>query len=364
MEKKNLSDLIDALQTLIPEARENNDLFVKTFFKTIVKGLEKDKYVKVKGFGTFKVISVSPRESVDINSGERIEIKGHSKITFTPDAEVREAVNSPFAHLQSVVINEGTDISQMDTTDNEAIDEIHKGMQTETNEVSVEEEPTEKVEEISDNVDEQKPNEDDVPEDSQEQEGVSEDAVSVEESINTEGEEEVDEESNTDNDEVVARKEENNKRKFVVAIMVTAILGFAVGFLVAEFVPNLHGQNEAISSVATPPTAKIKVVKPKAAVRTMKKDTVVAVEAKKKEIAKSPIMPVEKGDSYAIVGIKTVHELKAGENITRLAKQIYGSKELVKYIIRFNGIENPDMITVGTKLKIPELQPVAKLSKQ
>lgn len=360
MEKKNLFDLIDALQTLITEARENNDLFVKTFFKTIVKGLEKDKYVKVKGFGTFKVISVSPRESVDINSGERIEIKGHSKITFTPDAEVREVVNSPFAHLQSVVINEGTDISQMDTTDNEAIDEIHKGMQTETNEVSGEEEPTEKVEEISDNVDEQKPNEDVVTEDSQEQEGVSEDAVSVEESINTE----VGEESDTDNDEAVARKEENNKRKFVVAITVTAILGFAVGFLVAEFVPNFHGQNEAISSVATPPTAKIKVVKPKAAVRTMKKDTVVAVEAKKKEIAKAPIMPVEKGDSYAIVGIKTVHELKAGENITRLAKQIYGSKELVKYIIRFNGIENPDMITVGTKLKIPELQPVAKLSKQ
>lgn len=355
MEKKNLSDLIDALQALSPEARESNDLFVKTFFRTIVKGLEKDKYVKVKGFGTFKVISVSPRESVDINSGERIEIKGHSKITFTPDAEVREAVNSPFAHLQSVVINEGTDISQMDATDNEVIDKIHRGIQKERDEVSVEEDSTKKAEEISDNVDEQDSKEDVVAEDSQEQESVSENTVSGEENTNTENEEDVDEE------EDITNKERNYKKKFVAAIIVTAILGFAVGFVVAEYaIPNLRSQDKAATSIVK--TTK-KVVKSNTAIRTLKTDTAVA-KVKKQENVKAPIMPVQKGDGYAIVGTKTIHELKAGENITRLAKQIYGSKELVKYIIRFNSIENPDLIPLGTKLKIPELQPIAQQPKQ
>lgn len=356
MEKKNLSDLIDALQALSPEARESDDLFVKTFFRTIVKGLEKDKYVKVKGFGTFKVISVSPRESVDINSGERIEIKGHSKITFTPDAEVREAVNSPFAHLQSVVINEGTDISQMDATDNEAIDKIHRDIQKERDEISAEENSTKKAEETLDNADEQDSKEDIVAEDSQEQESVSEDAVSGEENANAENEEDVDD----DEEEAITTKEKNYKKKFVAAIVVTAILGFAVGFVVAEYaIPNLRGQDKA----ATPIVKTKKVVKSNTAIRALKTDTAVA-KAKKQENVKAPIMPVQKGDSYAIVGTQTIYELKAGENITRLAKQIYGSKELVKYIIRFNGIENPDLIPLGTKLKIPELQPIAQQPKQ
>ena len=66
-------------------------------------------------------------------------------------------------------------------------------------------------------------------------------------------------------------------------------------------------------------------------------------------------MPTVDGDTYMITGEQEVHVLKQGENITQLAKQIYGRKSFAKYIIRFNNISDPDMITVGTKLRIPKL---------
>ena len=68
-------------------------------------------------------------------------------------------------------------------------------------------------------------------------------------------------------------------------------------------------------------------------------------------------MPIVTGDKYIIIGEQEPHILKQGENITRIAKQTYGSRELAKYIIRFNNISNPDIVPVGTKLKIPKLAP-------
>lgn len=73
--------------------------------------------VKVKGLGTFKVTSVSPRESVDVNSGERIVINGHNKITFTPDVVLCDRVNRPFAQFETVVVNDGVDFSDIDGKD-------------------------------------------------------------------------------------------------------------------------------------------------------------------------------------------------------------------------------------------------------
>ncbi len=131
MERKNLADLIEAIQTINPDSRENIEAFTKTFFNAIINGLHKDRFVKVKGLGTFKLIDVSSRESVDVNTGQRIEISGHSKITFTPDQSIKDAVNKPFAHLQAVVINEGTDVSQMGLADGKAVEDIRLKLEAE-----------------------------------------------------------------------------------------------------------------------------------------------------------------------------------------------------------------------------------------
>ena len=92
--------------------KKSASAFVNELFYLIQKGLGEDKIVKVKGLGTFKIIDVDDRESVNVNNGERVLIEGHSKITFTPDALMKELVNKPFSQFQTVVLNEGVDFEQ------------------------------------------------------------------------------------------------------------------------------------------------------------------------------------------------------------------------------------------------------------
>ncbi len=88
--------------------------FVAAIFEVINEGLESDKLVKVKGLGTFKIIGVAARKSVDVNTGEPIVIEGRDKISFTPDATLRDEVNKPFSQFDTVVLNDGVDFSNID----------------------------------------------------------------------------------------------------------------------------------------------------------------------------------------------------------------------------------------------------------
>ena len=107
-EKLNIQDLIDLLAEKHGMSKKNADSFVKEFFQLIEEALEKDKYVKIKGLGAFKLIDVESRESVNVNTGERFEIQGHTKVSFTPEPALKDIINKPFAHFETVVLNEGT----------------------------------------------------------------------------------------------------------------------------------------------------------------------------------------------------------------------------------------------------------------
>lgn len=76
------------------------------FFNLIVKALEEERYVKVKGLGIFKLIDVESRKSVDVNTGENIEIPGHRKISYSVDSSLKELINKPFAHFETVELKE------------------------------------------------------------------------------------------------------------------------------------------------------------------------------------------------------------------------------------------------------------------
>jgi len=120
MEKKLLlQELADILVAREGISKRKAEAFIKSFFEVIERGIETDKYVKVKGFGTFKLIAVSERESVNISTGERFQISGHSKITFTPDTELRDLINRPFAHFQTVALNDETSIEELEAVDTE-----------------------------------------------------------------------------------------------------------------------------------------------------------------------------------------------------------------------------------------------------
>lgn len=88
--------------------------FVDAFFDIISSELKNSNQVKIKGLGTFKVQAVKPRESVNVNTGERVLIEGHDKISFTPDTVMKELVNKPFSQFETVVINDGVDTEELE----------------------------------------------------------------------------------------------------------------------------------------------------------------------------------------------------------------------------------------------------------
>lgn len=88
--------------------------FVRLMFEVIQDGLQEDKFVKVKGLGGFKLTTVKDRESVDVNTGERIVIEGRDRVSFTPDSVMRDLVNKPFAQFDTVILNEGVDFTEID----------------------------------------------------------------------------------------------------------------------------------------------------------------------------------------------------------------------------------------------------------
>ena len=88
--------------------------FVRLMFEVIHDGLQEDKFVKVKGLGGFKLTTVKDRESVDVNTGERIVIEGRDRVSFTPDSVMRDLVNKPFAQFDTVILNEGVDFTEID----------------------------------------------------------------------------------------------------------------------------------------------------------------------------------------------------------------------------------------------------------
>ncbi|MBS7371525.1 MAG: HU family DNA-binding protein, partial [Bacteroidaceae bacterium] len=112
--KINWQDLAAELAASAGIPRKDAEAFVRTFFDVLGKGVLADKSVKVKALGTFKLVEVQERESVNVNTGERITISGHSKIGFLPDNVLKELVNKPFADFQTVILNEGTTLEDIE----------------------------------------------------------------------------------------------------------------------------------------------------------------------------------------------------------------------------------------------------------
>lgn len=113
MAKVSIVDMAKAIVSKHGLSQQEAEKFVTALFDIINEGLYRDKIVKVKGLGTFKVIDVRERESVNVNTGERVVIESHGKITFTPDPIMRDLVNKPFAQFETVVLNEGVDIEEI-----------------------------------------------------------------------------------------------------------------------------------------------------------------------------------------------------------------------------------------------------------
>ncbi len=112
MGKISIQDLSSVLVEKRGLSKKDASNFITEMFDIVQQELEKDKIVKIKGLGTFKIIDVDDRESVNVNTGERVLIEGHGKITFTPDSLMKDLVNKPFSQFETVVLNDGVEFEE------------------------------------------------------------------------------------------------------------------------------------------------------------------------------------------------------------------------------------------------------------
>lgn len=363
-EKLNIQDLIDLLAEKHGMSRKNADSFVKEFFLLIEESLEKDKYVKIKGLGTFKLIDVESRESVNINTGERFQIQGHTKVSFTPDPTLKDIINKPFAHFETVPLNEDTilDDTPVDTG-NEDEEYVEQNVKAAVPEPTV----VEDKEEIPAPVAEE---EDILP-------AVEEDILPAA----AEEEEEVLPPVEEPEKEDIAPSGDSSSMKYFIGIVVFVVLlcGGAVAYLyfpdifestspkqeVKEKSEITAGKeslpDSLIAKENTLPVSKDTVAESLTVTTGQKElsETKPQVSVPKKENKKPAAAPF-KPDSvgYTIVGTETSYTIKEGETLTRVALRFYGTKALWPYIVKHNPgvIKNPDNVPYGTVIKIPKLE--------
>ena len=112
-----IKDIVELLVQKHQLDAHSAEVFMNAVVETIHEGLKNDRVVKIKGFGTFKLTAVRERESINVNTGERVVISSHDKVSFTPDAVMRDLVNKPFAQFDTVVLADGVDFEDMPDMD-------------------------------------------------------------------------------------------------------------------------------------------------------------------------------------------------------------------------------------------------------
>ena len=105
-EKINTQELIDIFATELGTTKRDAELFIRTLTAQLEQGLKRDKIVKIKDLGTFKIVKVNARKSVDVSTKEQFEIPGHYKVTFTPDNTLRDLVNEPFSAFEPIELSD------------------------------------------------------------------------------------------------------------------------------------------------------------------------------------------------------------------------------------------------------------------
>ena len=372
-DKINIQELIDALAERSGISKPDAEIFVKATFDLIEETLEADKYVKIKGLGTFKLTEVSNRESVNVNTGERIIIKGHSKISFIPDLAIRDLINKPFAHFETVILNDDT-VLEDTPMENEDVEEdaeietinektaivpdIQEEIEAETNAAKEVEEAIEPAESpIPESV---------VPEKETSDENIAE-KVGVETS--EEKESPIEEQS-------LSTAENGKKRKwpYVAGVLLVTVL-LLTGLFYFVFKPDcLEGiitgpvgcANQDIPDVQLNP--KDSVFIPTATTEKVEEDTLKPIEPVQTKIdtTKTIISGIRKGmdnvkpdsTSYVIVGTMAIYKIGMGETLTMVSKRFYETKDLWPYLVKYNQtiIKNPNRVPSGTVIRIPALR--------
>ena len=365
-----MAELADMLAQKAGISKREAQQFLTDFVETIQDGVNNDKLVKIKGLGTFKVIDVDARESVNVNTGERVTIDSHQKLTFTPDAAMKELVNKPFSQFETVVLNDGVEFDDEPEVEEPAIAE-------ETPEPVVE--PTPEPEPEPTIVPEPEPEPVVVPEPEPEPVVVPE--PEPEPTIVPEPEPEPEPmpepEPETDPapvEEEVAEEAEEKSASYwwlwLLIAIIACVISFAGGYLYgrhmemqelfAEDAPADTAAVQAAPVVEVKDTAKVDTmqVKPEAEVKepeVKQPEPEVKQPEPEPEWKKYEAMDVRvRTGAYGIVGTDRMEKVRPGDTMKRIARRTLG-EGMECYIEVYNNITT-SALKEGQEVKIPKLK--------
>ncbi len=399
-ERLSLQDLIDLLAKKQDLTKKDAETFLRELFTVVSETIEQNESIKIKDFGTFKLVKVNARKSVDVNTGDAIEIAAHYKLSFTPDKLLKEAINRPFAHFESVVLEDGvsfdnieqsTEVSSIEAEDDTdeaepfAGDEILIGQAIEEvlkEETIVEEEeiPSEEksivapageqiltannVKELHES-DEPKEtiNEHDVPqgiinkiEEEALLKNVDKEKIVL---VVTEHEEESEEEL------LEKRRKKSNRRKYISLgfFIFLIVAGFAVGALyfqeIARFLTSGPDKKIPKTVVAdnNKPQDNNTIVADSLSLTAQKTDSSAATKPVQQEsqVTTPKTETTPPASSASTTTPLTTVTISPGHTLRNIALEHYGHKSFWVYIYEDNknAIKNPNNVPLGTKLVLP-----------
>ena len=414
-ERLTIQDLTDLLAAKHSMTKKDAEAFVKEFFLLIEQALESENTVKIKGLGTFKLIDVDSRESVNVNTGERFQIKGHTKVSFSPDANLRDTINKPFAHFETVVLNENTvleDTPIEETEEEESGEEVIPTVIPEPIEPQSQPKEEEKEEmsltEIQPIVEPRSIEPQSVVVEPKTVPVEKKEIITAEEIIeqellranlkpestivlSQEGKNEMKKGAEVAQTAIQPTPQKNIpdssvKEKSPVPYLITIIILVLLlcgGVVLFIYYPDLFSSSSDKNALDMPPVT-TQPVKPEVQLSdTIEQDSVkdIKPETPKTSITPTPVVPQKKeavtpaktenkvirqqpstsvyldSASYKITGTKTKYTVKEGETLTRVSLRFYGTKAMWPYIVKHNPdvIKNPNNVPYGTTIKIPKL---------
>ena len=375
MGKLTIQDIAKVLVEKSGLTQKEANKFATEMFSIIQQRLEEDELVKIKGFGTFKIINVEARESVSVRTGERVMIDSHAKVTFTPDTVMKELVNKPFSQFETVVLNDGVefdDVAEDNEEDVAPVEDVISPVEElpVVEMVQVEEEPqvveTPQIEE----------------EPQVEEEPQIEEEPQVEETpmVTLAEDEPVEEEPVADEEPV--EEESSWKKWLLAAAVVLVMMGLSAygGYYYAM-------QKMSAQKTETATIKKDEVATPEKPVDSVAvaKDTVVAApvevaqtevkaeeSVKKEETVKQEVKePAEEPDPYAakdervrlgayrIVGTAEEVKVLPGQTFYSICRAHLGP-DMQCYVEVYNNLPKDPKIKEGQVIKIPKLKPKKK----
>ena len=368
--KLNQSDLTALLAKLCEISVSKADTFTKAFFDVIIEGLERDGIVKINGLGTFKMVDVASRSSVNVNNGEKFEIKGHKKISFLPADSLKEKVNAPFAMFEPVEVDDDY-VDDEETSSEETADAV--GQKNTVDAV---------VQEVSGDT-----QPDGLAVEAAEQETVAEEQLDSGNSTESAGEEDIrnaqpagdavenvgqqaavedgietvavaTEKEAGDNDVPAGNKTKNRGYLYI-------LLSLLIPVVAVIFIWQLYDSNEEIQQ----PVIKDAVIENVEAIQV---DTIAATDSLANdngteeeipvfvlldEIAQKKLPEITLKDTllYEAVGNLAVHRVGIDETLVKISFIYYNDKRLWPYIVQYNKLSNFNQLEIGMELEIPRL---------